>query len=34
MVPHIAGLGAVIDMAQLASHPYAPVVDGLHPSLG
>jgi galactonate dehydratase len=34
VVPGTTGLGAAIDMAQLASHPYAPVVDGLHPSLG
>ena len=34
LVPGVPGLGAAVDMAVLADHPFVPVVDGLHPSLG
>jgi galactonate dehydratase len=33
-VPTSPGLGARVDDALLAQHPWQPVVDGLHPSLG
>ncbi len=32
--PQGAGMGAALDAQVLAAHPYAPVAEGLDPSLG
>jgi galactonate dehydratase len=34
VVPTTPGLGATVDEALLNQHPWQPVIDGLHPSLG
>lgn len=34
VVPTAPGLGAVVDPVPMYAHPFEPVVDGLHPSLG